>query len=100
MDYSRRQFLRLAAVGLPVDTAAPLLFFDGTAHAAPRAPGSQGPGEDIAVSNAGRPYDQATADRIHNRSVETEILEAGERPNEVKTRVNLRTRGLMKGLIR
>ncbi|PLS87768.1 MAG: hypothetical protein CYG60_00155 [Actinobacteria bacterium] len=102
MNYSRRQFLSLAAAGLPV-VAAPLLFFRGTAHAAPRLLESQGPGKGITVSDARRPYDQATADMIHNRSVELNILEAGESPKEVKARVNLRIRGLraeMTGWIR
>ena len=83
MDYSRRQFLRLAAAGLPVAAASPLLFL-GTAHAAP--PPSE-------------PYDQATADRIHNRSVEREILEAGKTPAQVKAEVDLRIRQI-RGLVR
>ena len=97
MNYSRRQFLRLAAAGLPV-AAAPLLFFRGTAHAAPRLLESQGPGEGITVSDARRPYDQATADRIHNRSVELEILKMGEMPDVVKARVNRRIRSLRTGM--
>ncbi len=99
MDYSRRQFLRLAAAGLPV-AAAPLLFFRGTARAAPRSLQSQGPRKGIAVSNARRPYDQATADAIHNRSVELRILEAGKIPKEVKAEVNRKIRGLKTGLLR
>lgn len=100
MDYSRRHFLRLAAAGLPVAAASPLLFL-GTAHGAP--PESQGPGTGTEVLDATVAYDQATADRIHNRSVELEILEAGKTPAQVKAEVNLRIRklhGLMGGLIR
>lgn len=103
MDYSRRQFLRLAAAGLPV-AAAPLLFFRGTAHAESsrllESAESQGPGKGTTVSDTRRAYDQATADKIHNRSVEREIIKAGKTPGEVKAEVDRRERGLKADAIR
>ncbi len=46
------------------------------------------------VLDARGPYSQARADRIHNRSVEQEIEEAGKKPEEVKAQVNRRLRSL------
>ena len=93
MDYSRRQFLRLTAAGLSA-AAVPVLF-QPTAYAqSSRPPKSQGPEESTKVLDVRKPYDQATADRIHNLSVEQEIKEAGKDPSEVKTQVNRRLRSL------
>ncbi len=93
MDYSRRQFLKLAAAGLPVAVASPLLFHV-TAYGAPSPPQIQGPGTGPEVLDATMAYDEATAARIHNRSVEQQILKAGETPAEVKAWVDRRIRDL------
>ena len=94
MNYSRRQFMRLAATGLSIAAVPPLLF-QGTAYAqSSRPPKSQGPEESTKVLDVRKPYDQATADRIHNLSVEQEIKEAGKDPSEVKAQVNRRLRSL------
>lgn len=94
MDYTRRQFLKLAAAGLPIAVAAPLLF-DVTARAENSRPSEiQGPGRGTKVSDVVGQYDQATADRIHERSVEREIIKAGKTPGEVKAEVDRRVRGL------
>ncbi len=98
MDYSRREFLRDAVVGLSV-AAVPLLF-QGTVHAQDSLPKSQrpgksqGPGRSTEMLDARGSYSQAKADRIHNRSVEQEIKEAGKKPEEVKAQVNRRLRSL------
>ncbi len=73
MDYNRRYFLRIAAAGLPV-VGAPYLF-SSAAHAREETEGA---------------YTQAQADGIHNRSTEEAIRQAGEKPEEVKARVNRR----------
>ena len=52
MTYSRHDFLRIAVAGLPVVTGVPWLL-TGAAHARSSMEGE---------------YDQAQADRIHNRS--------------------------------
>ena len=71
MHYSRRDFLRVAAAGLPFVGAS--WYFSDAAHA-----------------GAGRVYDQAQADRIHKRSTEEQIRRSGEDPQEIKARVNRR----------
>ena len=71
MHYSRRDFLRVAAAGLPFVGAA--WYVSDAAHAA-----------------AGRAYDQARADAIHKRSTEEQIRRSGADPEEVKARANHR----------
>ncbi len=83
MHYSRRDFLRFAAAGLPV--AASSWFFSGAALARAGTEGS---------------YTQARADRIHGRSTEESIRRAGEDPEEVKALVDRRLRELRAGSIR
>ena len=78
MAYSRRDFLRIAAAGLPVVVGAPWLC-SSAAHAKAEMEGG---------------YTQAQADRIHNRSTEKAIRRAGEKPEEVKARVDRRLREL------
>jgi hypothetical protein len=78
MTYSRHDFLRIAVAGLPVVTGVPWLF-TGAAHARSSMEGE---------------YDQAQADRIHNRSTEAAIRQAGKNPEEVKAQVNRRLREL------
>jgi hypothetical protein len=78
MVYSRRDFLRFAAAGLPIVVGAPWLC-SSAAYA--RAETEEG-------------YTQAQADTIHNRSTEETIRQAGEKPEEVKARVNRRLREL------
>jgi hypothetical protein len=78
MVYSRRDFLRIAAAGIPVVVGAPW-FFSSAAHA--RAETEEG-------------YTQAQADTIHNRSTEEAIRQAGEKPEEVKAQVDRRMREL------
>ena len=78
MHYSRHDFLRIAAAGLPVVVGAPW-FCSGAAHASAKTEGG---------------YTQAQADRIHNRSMEGAIRQAGESPEEVKARANRRLREL------
>jgi hypothetical protein len=78
MVYSRRDFLRNAATGIPVVVGAPWLC-SSAAHA--RAEIEDG-------------YTQAQADSIHNRSTEEAIRQAGEKPEEVKARVDRRLREL------
>jgi hypothetical protein len=78
MAYSRHDFLRIAAAGLPVVVGAPWLC-SGVAHARAKTEGG---------------YTQAQADRIHNRSTEEAIRQAGEKPEEVQARVNRRLREL------
>jgi anaerobic selenocysteine-containing dehydrogenase len=73
MNYSRRDFLKVAAAGIPVAGAS--WFFSGVARA---EPGTRGR------------YAQVRADRIHKRSTEEAIRQAGEDPEEVKARVNRR----------
>jgi hypothetical protein len=90
--------MRLAATGLSI-AAVPTLLFRGTAYAEepphPKSQGkSQGPKESTRVLDVRKPYDQATADRIHNLSVEQEIKEAGKDPSEVKAQANRRIRSL------
>ncbi len=86
MDYSRREFLRDAVVGLSVG-AVPLLF-RGTVYAQDSFPKSQRLWKSTEVLDTRGPYSQARADRIHNRSVEQKIKEAGKKPEEVKAQVN------------
>ena len=94
MNYSRRQFIRLAATGLSVAAVPPLLFH-GTAYAEePPRLKSQGPGKSTRVLDVRKSYDQAIADRIHNLSVDQEIKEAGKDSSEVKAQVNRRVRSL------
>jgi len=78
MAYSRRDFLRIAATGLPVVVGAPWLC-SSAAHAKAEMKGG---------------YTQARADRIHKRSTEEAIRQAGEKPEEVKARVVRRLRKL------
>ena len=78
MAYSRRDFLRIAAAGLPVVVGAPWLC-SSAAHAKAEMEGG---------------YTQAQADRIHKRSTEEAIRQAGEKPEEVKARVDRRLREL------
>lgn len=96
MDYSRRQFLKLAAAGLPVAAAAPLLLHDEVAHAAPAPPPkkAQGPGRGVRVLEVTEPYDQDEAAAIHKRWVERQIRKAGEVPEKVKERAERRIREL------
>ena len=75
MHYSRRDFLRVAAAGLPFVGAA--WYASDTAHAA-----------------AGGAYDQAKADAIHKRSTEELIRRSGADPAEVKARTNHRIQEL------
>ena len=77
-SYSRHDFLRIAAAGLPVVIGAPWLC-SGVAHARAEMEGG---------------YTQAQADRIHNRSTEEAIRRAGERLEEVRARVFRRLREL------
>jgi hypothetical protein len=74
MHYSRRDFLRVAAAGLPFVGAA--WYFSDAAHAG--------------AETSGGGYEQAQADRIHQRSTEEQIRRAGEDPEEVKAKVNRR----------
>jgi hypothetical protein len=78
MAYSRHDFLRIAAAGLPVMIGVPWLC-TSAAHARTRMEGG---------------YTQAQADRIHNRSTEAAIRQAGESPEEVRARVYRRLREL------
>jgi hypothetical protein len=78
MHYSRRAFLKIATAGIPI-AGAPWLFSSmARAEAGPR----------------GR-YAQTRADKIHKRSMEEAIRQAGEDPEEVKARVNRSMRELM-----
>ncbi len=83
MHYSRRDFLKVVAAGLPVAVGAPW-FFSDAAHAGEAMGGS---------------YTQAQADRIHDRSTEGEIRRKGENPEGVKARVDRRVRELRTGSI-
>lgn len=78
MTHSRRDFLRITAAGLPVVVGMPS-FFPSAAKARAEMDGG---------------YTQAQADRIHNRSTEEAIRQAGENPEEVRTRVDRRLREL------
>jgi hypothetical protein len=80
MHYSRRDFLKVAVAGLPV-VGLPL-FFPGVAPA----------------REAEKEYTQAQAAAIHKRSVEDAIRRAGERPEEVKARMDRRIRDLKASL--
>ncbi len=73
MDYNRRYFLRITAAGLPL-AGVPWLY-SSAAHARAETEGA---------------YTQAQADRIHNRSTEEAIRQAGEKPEEVKAQVDRR----------
>jgi hypothetical protein len=75
IHYSRRDFLMVAAAGLPFVGAS--WYFSEAARA-----GTQ------------TSYDQAQADRIHRRSTEEQIRRSGEDPEEVKARVNRRIQEL------
>lgn len=70
MYYSRRDFLKVAVVGLPV-VGVPW-FSSSAAHA----------GEEIVGA-----YSQVEADRIHNRSMEEAIRQAGRRPEDTVRRL-------------
>ena len=83
MDYSRRDFLRIAAVGLPVVGAS--WFYSGAAHAR---------------EGIERAYSQTQADSIHNSSMEEAIRQAGEKPGEVKARADSRLLELLAGSFR
>ncbi len=74
MHYSRRDFLKVAAAGIPVAVGVPWIF-SGAAHARGEIKGA---------------YSQAQADTIHSRSMEEAIRRAGERPEEVKARADNR----------
>ncbi len=82
MDYSRRDFLRIAAVGLPVVGTS--WFYSGAAHAREEVEGT---------------YSQTQADSIHNNSMEEAIRQAGEKPGEVKARADSRLLELWAGSI-
>jgi hypothetical protein len=77
MDHSRRDFLKVAAAGLPI-VGAPWLFSRAT-HAREEIKGA---------------YTQAQADIIHKRSMEEAIRQAGENPEEVKAQADRRIREL------
>jgi hypothetical protein len=83
MDYSRRDFLKIAAAGLPV-VGVPW-FYSSTAHAGVETEGA---------------YSQAQADSIHNRSTEEAIRRAGKKPEEVKARADSRLLELQAASIR
>jgi hypothetical protein len=78
MTYSRHDFLRIAVAGLPVVTGVPWLF-TSAAHAR---------------SSTDDGYTQAQADRIHYRSTEAAIRQAGKKPEEVRAEVDRRLREL------
>jgi hypothetical protein len=80
MDYSRRDFLRIAAVGLPVVGTS--WFYSGAAHAREEVEGT---------------YSQTQADSIHKGSMEEAIRQAGEKPGEVKARADSRLLELWAG---
>jgi hypothetical protein len=77
MHYSRRDFLKFAAAGLPVVGAS--WSYATVAQA------------ETKIEDA---YTQAHADRIHNRATAGAIERAGEEPEEVKARVDRRIREL------
>ncbi|MBA2533388.1 MAG: twin-arginine translocation signal domain-containing protein [Rubrobacter sp.] len=77
MHYSRRDFLKFAAAGLPVVGAS--WNYATTARAGTRTEGA---------------YTQARADRVHSHSTAEAIERAGENPEEVKARVDRRLREL------
>ena len=81
MNYSRREFLGAVAAGISVAAMPVFLFRDRAAY-----------GQELEGAIA---YDQATADLIHNLSVEQKIREAGEVPDAVKARVDLRLQSLL-----
>lgn len=70
MEYSRRDFLKVAAAGLSVVGGGWL--FSGAALAREEPKG----------------YSPEQADRIHARSMEQAIRQAGEDPERVKAQVN------------
>jgi hypothetical protein len=76
MDYSRRDFLKIAAA-LPVMGAT--WFFSSAARAG---------------AAAEEAYAEARADTIHINSTEVEIKQAGKTPEEVKAEVDRRLREL------
>lgn len=80
MDYSRRDFLRIAAVGLPVVGTS--WFYSGAALAREEVEGT---------------YGQTQADSIHKSSMEEAIRQAGEKPMEVKARADSRLLELWAG---
>lgn len=84
MHYSRRDFLKVAAVGLPVAVGASW-FSSSAAHARGEIEGA---------------YTQAQADTIHSRSIEEAIRRAGGRPEEVKARADSRLLELQAASIR
>jgi len=77
MHYSRRDFLKFAAAGLPVVGAS--WNYASVARAGTRIEGS---------------YSQACADRIHRSSTANAIERAGEDPEKAKARVDRRLRKL------
>lgn len=77
MHYSRRDFLKFAAAGLPVVGAS--WSYATVARAKPRQGGA---------------YTQAYADRIHERAEAEAIERAGEDPAEIKAQVDRRIREL------
>ena len=81
MNYSRREFLGAVAAGISVAAMPIFLLRDRAAY-----------GQEL---EGGIAYDQATADLIHNLSVEQKIREAGEAPEAVKARVDLRLQSLL-----
>lgn len=76
MDYSRRDFLKIAAA-LPV--MGTTWFFTTAARAG---------------AAAEEAYSQARADTIHNHSTEELIRQSGKTPEEVKAEVDRRIREL------
>ena len=98
MDYSRRQFLKLTAAGLPVALAAPLLLRGTEAEAETELPKKfQGPGRGVKVLEIKQQYNEDAADDIHERAVERRIRAAGETREQVMERINRRISSLKVG---
>lgn len=74
MDYSRRDFLRMSAAGLPLMAGG--VFFTSTAL------GVEGNGKGA--------YNENRAEIIHRNSTEKAIREDGKDPEEVKQQVRSR----------
>lgn len=100
MEYTRREAIYVAAAAGASATAVPLVL-NRAARAQeepPSSESSQGPADDVIVLDSEEGYEQQKADEIHNRIVEQEIREAGERPAEVKRRVRQRMQRLKRDL--
>jgi F0F1-type ATP synthase membrane subunit b/b' len=83
MEYNRSDFIKVAATGLAVAGGGWL--FSGAA---------------LAREEPHRAYSQAQADRIHARSMERAIRQAGEDPEEIKAEVNRRMLALREDMER